>query len=107
MPAEHDGYFGTGSGVLTDCGVGIEDYAESTLGVLLEGDGAWDEVAETTLGEKIGIFIVEVHDHDCHGVNAIKEGDVGDGAEGGSREGRDYVGVFCGRDIFGCFDLIC
>lgn len=70
VAAEHDGDFGAGSRVLAGEGVRVEDDAEGALGVLREGDGARDEVAEAVDGEDVGVGEVEVDDHDGYGVGA-------------------------------------
>lgn len=44
--------------------MGVEDDTECELGILLEGHGLRDEVAEAGLRNKVGVFVVEVHDHD-------------------------------------------
>lgn len=47
MPAHHDGDFGARNRVLADSGVGVENDTESAFGVLREGQGAREQVAET------------------------------------------------------------
>lgn len=44
--------------------MGVEDNAECELGILLEGHGLWDEVAEAGLRDEAWVCVVEVHDHD-------------------------------------------
>ena len=67
MPAEHDCYFCAWGGVLVGRGVGVEDYAESALGVLGVGDCGGEEVAETVHGEGGGVRVEEVYYHYGYG----------------------------------------
>ena len=62
--------FRTRGSILALHSIRIEDYAESTLRILLIRDGARDQVAETALREEVGVGVVEVYDHDCHGMHA-------------------------------------
>lgn len=64
MAAHHDCEFGAWSSVLPFDGGVVEDNSECTLGVLLERDGLWNQVAEAFHGEEIGVLEVEVDGHD-------------------------------------------
>ena len=68
MPADHDGDFGAWDSVLAGRGIGGEDDAEGALGVLFEGDGARNEVAEAMDGEEVWVGIPEVDNHDGDGM---------------------------------------
>ena len=64
VAAHHDCEFCAASCVLTFNSRGVPDYAKSALGVLLEWNSLWDEVAETFIREKVWIGEVEVYCHD-------------------------------------------
>lgn len=76
VAAHHDGDLCAGCGVLSLDGGAVEDDAQCALGVLLEGDGLGDEVAEAFDGEQVGIVVVEVDGHDGHkrGQQGVAEG---------------------------------
>lgn len=78
VAAEHDGEFCTLGCVLPFDGVRVEGYAQSALGVLVEWNALWDEVAEARHGVEVGFGVVEV---DCH------DGDIR--SKGGFTESGD------------------
>jgi hypothetical protein len=61
VPAEHDGELGAGHRVLAFGGRRVEDDAEGTFGILLKGNGLWDQIAEALVGVELGGGVVEVN----------------------------------------------
>jgi len=70
VASDHHGDFCPGGGVLASDTVGVEDDTECHFGILLEGDGARDEVPESLLGEQVRVLVVEVYNHHGDGVDA-------------------------------------
>lgn len=84
VAAQHDGEFCTRSvdwGGILACsrgGLGIEDDAKGAFGILREGDGAGEEVAEAVDGKEVGSWVKEVYDHDSDGGCECEGGDIGE-----------------------------
>jgi hypothetical protein len=54
VPAEHDSEFSARNRILALCGARVEDDAKGAFGVLLKGDGLWDQVAKALVGVEVG-----------------------------------------------------
>ena len=85
----------------------VKNNAECAFGVLSQGDGSWDEIAETLHGKQVWIPVEEVYNHYSGRVYALKCRQVRrQGSESGSREGTNTIAVYVGWTVARRFDLI-